>query len=75
MNELKENVYTELGLLQLREKINLIREEIVNIDTEILKLAQNKSYLQSDLCNLNREIAQVQSLLEPKREDQEIRLR
>lgn len=69
MNELKENVYTELGILQLREKINLIREEIVNIDTEILKLAQNKSYLQSDLCNLNREIAQAQSLLEPKRED------
>ena len=69
MNELKENVYTELGLLQLREKINLIREEIVNIDTEILKLAQNKSYLQSDLHNLNREIAQAQSLLEPKRED------
>ena len=69
MNELKENVYNELGILQLREKINLIREEIVNIDTEILKLAQNKSYLQSDLCNLNREIAQAQSLLEPKRED------
>jgi len=69
MNELKENVYTELGLLQLREKINLIREEIVNIDTEILKLAQNKSYLQSDLCNLNREITRAQSLLEPKRED------
>ena len=75
MNELKENVYTELGLLQLREKMNLIREEIVNIDTEILKLAQNKSYLQSDLCNLNREITRAQSLLEPKREDQEIRLR
>jgi hypothetical protein len=69
MNELKENVYTELGILQLREKINLIREEIVNIDTEILKLAQNKSYLQSDLCNLNREITRAQSLLEPKRED------
>ncbi len=69
MNELKENVYTELGILQLREKINLIREEIVNIDTEILKLAQNKSYLQSDLRNLNREIVQAQSLLEPKRED------
>ncbi len=69
MNELKENVYTELGLLQLREKMNLIREEIVNIDTEILKLAQNKSYLQSDLCNLNREITRAQSLLEPKRED------
>ena len=69
MNELKENVYNELGILQLREKINLIREEIVNIDTEILKLAQNKSYLQSDLCNLNREIAQAQSLLEPKREE------
>jgi len=69
MNELKENVYKELGILQLREKINLIREEIVNIDTEILKLAQNKSYLQSDLCNLNREITLVQSLLEPKRED------
>lgn len=75
MNELKENVYNELGILQLREKINLIREEIVNIDTEILKLAQNKSYLQSDLCNLNREITRAQSLLEPKREDQEIRLR
>jgi hypothetical protein len=69
MNELKENVYNELGILQLREKINLIREEIVSIDTEILKLAQNKSYLQSDLCNLNREITRVQSLLEPKRED------
>jgi hypothetical protein len=69
MNELKENVYNELGILQLREKINLIREEIVNIDTEILKLAQNKSYLQSDLRNLNREIVQAQSLLEPKRED------
>ncbi len=69
MNELKENVYNELGILQLREKINLIREEIVNIDTEILKLAQNKSYLQSDLCNLNREITRAQSLLEPKRED------
>ena len=69
MNELKENVYTDLGLLQLREKMNLIREEIVNIDTEILKLAQNKSYLQSDLCNLNREITRAQSLLEPKRED------
>ena len=69
MNELKENVYSELGILQLREKIASLREEIVNIDTEILKLAQNKSYLQSDLCNLNREIARVQSLLEPKNEE------
>ncbi len=69
MNELKENVYSELGILQLREKIASLREEIVNIDTEILKLAQNKSYLKSDLCNLNREIARVQSLLEPKNEE------
>jgi predicted nucleic acid-binding Zn-ribbon protein len=69
MNELKENVYSELGIIQLREKINAIREEIVNIDTEILKLAQNKSYLQSDLCNLNREFTRAQNLLEPKRED------
>jgi hypothetical protein len=69
MNELKENVYSELGILQLRERLNTLREEIVNIDTEILKLAQNKSYLQSDLCNLNREIARVQSLLEPRNEE------
>ena len=69
MNELKENVYSELGILQLRERLNTLREEIVSIDTEILKLAQNKSYLQSDLCNLNREITRAQSLLEPKRED------
>jgi len=69
MNELKENVYSELGILQLRERLNTLREEIVNIDTEILKLAQNKSYLQSDLCNLNREIARVQSLLEPKNDE------
>ena len=69
MNDLKENVYSELGILQLREKINTLREEIVSIDTEILKLAQNKSYLQSDLCNLNREIARVQSLLEPKNDE------
>jgi predicted nucleic acid-binding Zn-ribbon protein len=69
MNDLKENVYSELGILQLREKINTLREEIVSIDTEILKLAQNKSYLQSDLCNLNREIARVQSLLEPKSDE------
>jgi len=69
MNELKENVYSELGILQLREKITSLQEEIVNIDTEILKLAQNKSYLQSDLCNLNREIARVQSLLEPRNEE------
>jgi hypothetical protein len=69
MNELKENVYSELGILQLREKIASLREEIVNIDTEILKLAQNKSYLQSDLCNLNREIARVQSLLEPRNDE------
>ena len=69
MNELKENVYSELGILQLREKIASLQEKIVNIDTEILKLAQNKSYLQSDLCNLNREIARVQSLLEPKNEE------
>jgi predicted nucleic acid-binding Zn-ribbon protein len=69
MNELKENVYSELGILQLRERLNTLREEIVSIDTEILKLAQNKSYLQSDLCNLNREIARVQSLLEPKNEE------
>lgn len=69
MNELKENVYSELGILQLRNKITSLREEIVNIDTEILKLAQNKSYLQSDLCNLNREIARVQSLLEPRNEE------
>ena len=69
MNELKENVYSELGILQLRNKITSLQEEIVNIDTEILKLAQNKSYLQSDLCNLNREIARVQSLLEPRNEE------
>jgi predicted nucleic acid-binding Zn-ribbon protein len=69
MNELKENVYSELGILQLRERLNTLREEIVNIDTEILKLAQNKSYLQSDLCNLNREFARVQSLLEPKNDE------
>jgi predicted nucleic acid-binding Zn-ribbon protein len=69
MNELKEKVYSELGILQLRERLNTLREEIVNIDTEILKLAQNKSYLQSDLCNLNREIARVQSLLEPKNDE------
>jgi predicted nucleic acid-binding Zn-ribbon protein len=69
MNDLKENVYSELGILQLREKIASLREEIVSIDTEILKLAQNKSYLQSDLCNLNREIARVQSLLEPRNEE------
>jgi len=69
MNELKENVYSELGILQLREKIASLQEEIVSIDTQILKLAQNKSYLQSDLCNLNREIARVQSLLEPRNEE------
>jgi len=69
MNELKENVYSELGILQLREKIASLQEEIVSIDTQILKLAQNKSYLQSDLCNLNREIARVQSLLEPKNDE------
>jgi len=69
MNELKENVYSELGILQLRKKITSLQEEIVSIDTQILKLAQNKSYLQSDLCNLNREIARVQSLLEPRNEE------
>jgi len=62
-------VYSELGILQLREKIASLQEEIVSIDTQILKLAQNKSYLQSDLCNLNREIARVQSLLEPRNEE------
>jgi hypothetical protein len=69
MNELKENVYSELGILQLREKIASLQEKIVNIDTEILKLAQNKSYLQSDLRNLNYEFARVQSLLEPRNEE------
>lgn len=69
MNVLKESVYTELGILQLREKIASLQEKIVNIDTEILKLAQNKSYLQSDLRNLNYEFARVQSLLEPKNEE------
>ena len=69
MNELKENVYSELGILQLREKIASLQEKIVNIDTEILKLEQNKSYLQSDLRNLNYEFARVQSLLEPRNEE------
>jgi len=69
MNELKENVYNELGILQLREKLKTLQTQIVNIDAEILKLAQHKSYLQSDLCNLNREIARVQSLLEPRNEE------
>ena len=52
--QLKNQVYDELGITQLHEKLRNLKEEISNIDTQILQLAQKKSYLQSDLCNLNR---------------------
>ena len=54
--QLKNQVYDELGITQLHEKLRNLKEEISNIDTQILQLAQKKSYLQSDLCNLNRVI-------------------
>lgn len=54
--QLKNQVYDELGITQLHEKLRNLKEEISNIDTQILQLAQKKSYLQSDLCNLNRAI-------------------
>lgn len=69
MSSLKEQVYDELGIMQLREKLRNLNLEIATIDTQILQLAHRKSYLQSDLCNLNREISYAQALLEPKRED------
>ncbi len=69
MSDLKEQVYDELGIMQLREKLKNLNLEIATIDTQILQLAHRKSYLQSDLCNLNREISYAQALLEPKRED------
>ncbi len=69
MSDLKEKVYNELGIMQLREKLRDLNLEIATIDTQILQLAHRKSYLQSDLCNLNREISYAQALLEPKRED------
>ena len=69
MSILKEQVYDELGIMQLREKLKNLNLEIATIDTQILQLAHRKSYLQSDLCNLNREISYAQALLEPKRED------
>jgi hypothetical protein len=69
MSILKEQVYDELGIMQLREKLRNLNLEIATIDTQILQLAHRKSYLQSDLCNLNREISYAQALLEPKRED------
>jgi len=52
--QLKNQVYDELGITQLHEKLRNLNEEISNLDTQILQLAQKKSYLQSDLCNLNR---------------------
>jgi|LauGreDrversion4_2_1035121.scaffolds.fasta_scaffold35819_4 hypothetical protein len=69
MNNLKDSVYSELGINQLREKLRNLNLEIATIDTQILQLAHRKSYLQSDLCNLNREISYAQSLLEPKHEE------
>jgi len=69
MSDLKEQVYDELGITQLREKLRNLNLEIATIDTQILQLAHRKSYLQSDLCNLNREISYAQALLEPKYED------
>ncbi len=69
MNEFKERIYDQLGLLQLREKLKNLNLEIATIDTQILQLAQRKSYLQSDLSNLNRKISYVQSILEPKNEE------
>ncbi len=69
MSILKEQVYDELGIMQLREKLRNLNLEIATIDTQILQLAHRKSYLQSDLCNLNREISYAQALLEPKHED------
>jgi septal ring factor EnvC (AmiA/AmiB activator) len=69
MTDLKDKVYDELGIMQLREKLRNLNLEIATIDTQILQLAHRKSYLQSDLCNLNREISYAQALLEPKRED------
>jgi len=52
--QLKNQVYDELGITQLHERLRNLKEEISNLDTQILQLAQKKSYLQSDLCNLNR---------------------
>ncbi len=69
MFSLKEKIYDELGLMQLRDNLKKLNLEIATIDTQILQLAQRKSYLQSDLCNLNREISYAQSLLEPKHEE------
>jgi hypothetical protein len=62
-DNLKENVYNDLGLIQLRQKMSEVTQEISEIDTQILQLAQKKSYLQSDLCNINRHINIVQYLL------------
>jgi predicted nucleic acid-binding Zn-ribbon protein len=69
MSDLKENIYQDLGLIQLRQKLHDLNEEISQIDTQILQLAQRKSYLQSDLCNLNQKLSVAQSLLEPKNDE------
>jgi hypothetical protein len=56
MNNLKENIYNDLGIIQLRDNLKNLNIEISKIDTEILQLAQKKSYLQSCVSSINNEL-------------------
>jgi hypothetical protein len=56
MSNLKENIYNDLGIIQLRENLKNLNIEISKIDTQILQLAQKKSYLQSCLHSINDEL-------------------
>jgi len=73
MNELKNEVYDQLGILNDRETLKSLHQktsqEITEVDNLILKLAQKKSYLQADLCNINRQLNKVENILSPKSDE------
>ncbi len=73
MNELKNEVYDQLGILNDRDVLKSLHQktsqEIVEVDNLILKLSQKKSYLQADLCNINRQLNKVEYILSPKSDE------
>ena len=69
MNTLKEQVYEELGINDLRSKLISLKEEIEDLDNKMIKISEKRAYIQSEICNINYYINQKDNILSPRDEE------
>ncbi len=69
MNTLKEQVYEELGINELRSKLLDLNNEIDKLDFKMSAISEKRAYIQSEICNINYYINQKDNILSPRNEE------